>query len=123
MKNLNCLILKAAALAVLLTGIAACVGFSGKYYGLDKEDYDYIKKESSGGGALDFSSKLDSTRTYTFNEKQYNYRQMALVMWGNSVRDLGVKNRHDAVSLFEEIAGTKLAIDDRKALIAGFENK
>ncbi len=99
---------------------AACSVFSGSRYGLSEEDYNYISRETIGG-KLDYSSTLDSAQIYTFNDRQYSHRQMALLMWGSSVRKIGVKNRHDAINLYEGITGAKLNAEDRKALLAGFE--
>jgi hypothetical protein len=105
---------------MLFVTLISCINFSGEHYGLSKDDYNFITKETIGG-KLDYRTTLDSANTYTFNDKQYNYQQMALLMWGSSVRKMGLNNRHDAINLYEEITGVKLTSDERKALLAGFE--
>lgn len=103
-----------------LISIAGCGIFSGSRFGLSQEDYNFVAKETIGG-KLDYTNTLDSTQTYSFGDRQYNHRQMALLMWGSSVRKMGIRNRHDAINLYEEISGAKLNAEDRKALLAGFE--
>lgn len=107
--------------SLLLLSLSSCI-FSRPFYGLSEEDFNFIKKETIGG-ELDFERHLDDNRAYVHNGKEYNSREMALLMWGQAVKNLGVKNRLDAIMIYEEITGEELTDEESRALKSGYDSK
>lgn len=115
--------IKSPVISVIMTYIillAAGCGTALPHYGLSQENYNYIVNESKEGGALDFAGKLEKGTMYPFNNKLYNGHEMSLIMWAQAVKKIGLKNKPDIISLYEEIKGVHLNNNEKMALITGF---
>jgi hypothetical protein len=85
---------------------------------------EYIKQETIGG-KLDFRSVLENPGeviTHS-NGVRFNKKDYYVFLWGESVRELGVLSTEKAVSLWEEIHGSKLTGPQRTALSIAVEGK
>jgi len=51
----------------------------------------------------------------------YNRRDFGLLLWGATVKKLGVRNADEALELYEEIRSEELDDPGRRALRRGFE--
>ncbi len=83
---------------------------------------EYIKKESVGG-KLDFNLALEkeNKQFYLIDNIAYNKKDFGILLWGASVKSLGISTYKDAAELWEEIHKRKLTGPEKKALKNGFE--
>jgi len=93
------------------------------HFGITATQYEYIKKESSSGGKLDFESKLPDNQFFLIDSIAYNKRSAALYTWGQSIKQFGIRTADDAILLYEEIHSVQLRTPQRKALQSGFNKK
>ena len=94
-------------------------GQTGKY-GLSNEQYEYVKIETVPDGKLDFEKKLGDKLLFLIDGVAYNKKDAALFTWGQAIKQLGVANSEDAISLYEEIKNIKLKEPQVRAIINGF---
>ena len=92
----------------------------------DNNAVDYIKAESIGG-KLDFNKKLEEegkkNQLLVFDGVAYNAEDFAILLWGQTVKRLGIRSFKDAAELWETIYKQELTDPDKKALKKGFKIK
>lgn len=82
----------------------------------------YIKNESIGG-KLDFTKVVVEYKSHfiAYEKIMYNKKDFAILLWGNKVKELGLKSLNEIIELWEEINNRKLTAPELKALKVGFE--
>lgn len=85
----------------------------------------YIIIESKEGGKLDFKETVEKYdgAFVAFDEILYNKKDFAILLWGASVNQSGVKDFRQAQVLWEKINNRKLTEPELKVLKKGFETK
>ncbi len=89
-----------------------------------KDPVAYIKKETIGG-KLDFNLLLEKETQglFIYDGVAYNKKDLAIYLWGKSVKNLGISSSKKAAALWEEINKRPLTDPEKKALTSGFNNK
>ena len=104
----------------LTTNIAYCQ--------TDKKDtiVNYIKTETIGG-KLDFKKVLENegkSKSLTiYNGMAYNPKDFAILLWGQAVKELGIKKIKEATTLWESIYQRDMTTPEKNALQNGFKTK
>jgi hypothetical protein len=85
---------------------------------------NYIKSESIGG-KLDFKKVLEKqgkAKTLTvYDGIAYNSKDFSIFLWGQAVKQLGIKKKKEAITLWESINQRELTIPEKNALENGFK--
>lgn len=86
---------------------------------------EYIRTESKEGGKLDFKSRFEKHEGafIAFDGVMYNKKDFSILMWGASVRKIGIKDFSKAQNIWEQINSKKLTEPELNALKKGFEAK
>lgn len=94
--------------------------------GTEISDIDqYIKAESKDGGKLDFKNQVEKYESafIAFDGIMYSKKDFTILMWGASVKKIGIKDFSRAQNIWEQINNKKLTEPELKALKKGFETK
>ena len=92
-------------------------------YGITQEQYQYVLTESAKGGKLDFEAQMGEKYFVLIDSIAYDRRSGALVVWGQAMKQLGVRTAEAAVSLYQEILQDTLRVPQRKAIMHGFNRQ
>ena len=92
-------------------------------YGLNSEQYEYVKNETIPGGKLDFEQQLEDKQLFLIGSVAYNKRDAALFTWGQAMKRLGVRSANDAINLYEDIKTIKLKEPQTNAIKNGFNKE
>jgi hypothetical protein len=87
---------------------------------------DYIKVESIDG-KLDFKKQLikegKKNKLLIYEGVAYNFESYSILLWGKSVKSLGINSYKEAISLWKKIYKKELSKTHKKALKKGFKSK
>jgi hypothetical protein len=87
---------------------------------------NYIKSESIGG-KLDFQKVLEEqgkSKTLTvYDGIAYNPKDFSIFLWGQAVKQLGIKKTKEAITLWENINQRTMTKPEKNALENGFKAK
>ena len=85
---------------------------------------EYIKNESIGGN-LDFKKVIESegngNSLLAFEGIIYNPNDYSILLWGQSVKQIGIKSVKEAIQLWESIYQREMTKPELKALKTGFD--
>jgi hypothetical protein len=86
---------------------------------------EVYRTESKEGGKLDFKSRFEKHEGafIAFDGVMYNKKDFSILMWGASVRKIGIKDFSKAQNIWEQINSKKLTEPELNALKKGFEAK
>lgn len=91
--------------------------------GPEKEDPAEVLRRESIGGKFDFKKQLEKEdhAFFLLEGVSYNKDHFAILLWGQTALQLGIKSAKKAKKLWQEIYDRKMNKAEEKALIKGFE--
>lgn len=109
-------------LATLLLNLLGCSSIkiinneSNNFYGLSQEQYEFVKKETTPDGKLDFEKQFEANRLILIDNVAYNQKAASLYTWALEMKKLGIKNESDAINFYEELLNVELRESQKNAM-------
>jgi len=116
-------------LAVFVSTVLACsaspshISVPAGTYGLTAEQFSYVQREAVPGGRLDFEKDLSDDGLSVVDGVAYSKRHLALLIWGQAMKRVGVRDADTAIALYEKVRSVHLNDLERKALRKGFDRE